>query len=582
MRGCAACFVALFAALTSPSPPVLAQTADAPEAATGFVARPAVQARRFMAATANRHATNAAREILKSGGSAVDAAIAAQLVLGLTEPQSSGLGGGAFILHFNQGTGETRTYDGRETAPAAARADRFTGPDAKPRSYPDAVGSGLSVGVPGVLRVMELAHQRHGKLPWARLFAPAIAIAEAGFPVSPRLASLIARDPLLKRDAASLAYFFDLSAKPLAAGAVLRNPAYARTLKTLAREGAGAFYRGEIARDIVAAVSAHQRPGDMTEADLMRYEAKERVPVCGAYRGKRLCGMGPPSSGGIAVLAILGLLERFDMAALRPDSTQAAHLFAEAGRLAYADRDYYVADPDQVRVPVAGLVDKAYLVARSQAIRVERSIGRAEPGKPPGADTAFAPDATEEMAGTSHLSIVDAQGNAVAMTTTVESAFGSRIMVRGFLLNNQLTDFSWRPAEESGGPAAANAVAGGKRPRSAMAPTLVFGDTGKLEYVLGSPGGPAIINYVAKALVGLIDWKLDLAAAFAQPHYGSRNRATELEKGTTAERLALPLKSLGHEVSVIDFTSGYTGIAVTPDGLMGAVDPRREGIARGQ
>jgi gamma-glutamyltranspeptidase/glutathione hydrolase len=282
------------------------------------------------------------------------------------------------------------------------------------------------------------------------------------------------------------------------------------------------------------------------------------------------------------VLAILGLLERFDMAALRPDAAAAAHLFSEAGRLAYADRDYYVGDPDRVRVPVAGLVDKDYLAARSQAIRAERSMGRAEPGKPPGADTAFAPDATAEVAGTSHLSIVDAQGNAVAMTTTIESAFGSRIMVRGFLLNNQLTDFSWHPSEAGGGPAAANAVAGGKRPRSAMAPTLVFGDAGKLEYVLGSPGGPAIINYVAKALVGLIDWKLDLAAAFAQPHYGSRNRATEVEKGTPAERLVLPLRAFGHEVSVIDFTSGYTGIALTPTGLSGAVDPRREGSARGE
>ena len=581
----AAFFVALLAAQAWPLPAALAQSADAPEAATGFKARPAVSAKRFMAATANRHATNAAHEILRIGGSAVDAAIAAQLVLGLTEPQSSGLGGGAFILHFNRGIGEVRSYDGRETAPAAAGADRFTGPDGKPLSYPDTVGSGLSVGVPGALRVMELAHQRHGRLPWARLFAPAITIAESGFPVSPRLASLIARDPLLKRDAASLAYFFDPSAKPLEAGTVLRNPDYARTLKTLAREGAGAFYRGDIARDIVATVNAHERPGEITEADLARYAAKERMPVCGAYRGKRLCGMGPPSSGGIAVLAILGLLERFDMAALRPDSVAAAHLFAEAGRLAYADRDHYVGDPDRVRVPVAGLVDKAYLAARSQAIRAERSLGRAEPGKPPGADTAFAPDATLEAAGTSHLSIVDAQGNAVAMTTTVESAFGSRIMVRGFLLNNQLTDFSWRPAEENGGPAAANEVAGGKRPRSAMAPTLVFDSEAKdakLEFVLGSPGGPAIINYVARALVGVLDWKLSLTEAFALPHVGSRNRGTDVEKGTAVERLAPALRGMGHQINLIELNSGYTGIALGAGELRGAVDPRREGTARGE
>lgn len=633
---CATLFTALTAATSSA--PSLAQTASAPEAASGFTVRPAVQGKRFMAVTANRHATNAAFEILKAGGSAIDAAIAAQLVLGLTEPQSSGIGGGAFILHFDaradgRNAGRTpapnaershgptpapipaptaerppavRAYDGRETAPAAAQANRFTGADGKLLSYAAAVGSGLSVGVPGTLRVMELAHQQHGKLPWARLFVPAINMAQSGFALSPRLHALLTRDPLLRNDAAALSYFYqpDAAAPPAVAlpaqtgavsasapvqaaalpvGTLLRNPDYAATLRTIAREGAQAFYRGEIARDIAAAVQSHARAGDLSEADLASYAAKERAPICGTYRAERICGMPPPSAGGIAVLAMLGVLEHFDLAALRPDSTQAVHLFSEAGRLAFADRDHYIADPDRVRVPAQGLIDPAYLKARSALIRPERSMGRATHGTPPGVTTAFGADATIEAEGTSHLSIVDAEGNAVAMTTTIESAFGARIMVRGFLLNNQLTDFSWiENGGEAGNPAAANAVDGGKRPRSAMAPTLVFDGTGKLEYILGSPGGPPIINYVAKALVGLIDWNLPLADTFAQPHYGSRNRATEIEKGTRIEALALPLKAMGHEISIGEFTSGYTGIAITPAGLTGAADPRREGTARGE
>jgi gamma-glutamyltranspeptidase/glutathione hydrolase len=600
-----ALFAALFATLvaTLAAGVARAHSVDEPEAASGFKPRPAVQGKRFMAVTANRHATNAAHEILKAGGSAIDAAIAAQLVLGLTEPQSSGIGGGAFILHFAVRSGQVQSYDGREAAPMAAKPDRFFDQDGKLLSYPAAVGSGLSVGVPGTLRALELAHQRHGKLPWARLFEAAINIAESGFPISHRLHSLLLIDPLLRSDPVALEYFYEPAgsglARPRPVGSLLRNPDYAATLRTLAREGADALYKGDIARAIVSAVASHSRPGDLTEADMAQYSAKQRDPICGHYRQRRICSMSAPSSGGIAVLAILGLLERFDMAALRPESMQAVHLFSEAGRLAFADRDHYVADPDSVTVPASGLIDRSYLSTRSALISPYRSMGRATHGTPPGVTAAYGRDATVEAEGTSHLSIVDADGNAVSMTTTIESAFGARIMVRGFLLNNQLTDFSWiEPGGRPGNPAAANAVAGGKRPRSAMAPTFVFApqvarssDTPsatpvrsaeRLAYVLGSPGGPSIINYVARALVCLIDWNMGMADTFAKPHYGSRNRATELEQGSSIEALLAPLKALGHEVNMGAYTSGYTGIAVTPGGLVGAVDPRREGTARGE
>ena len=550
----------------------------APEIATGFADRPLVRAKRFMIVSANAHATRAGYEVLRAGGSAVDAAIAAQLVLNLVEPQSSGIGGGAFLIHFDAAQKALAAYDGRETAPAAARPDRFLGAGGRPIGFGEAINNGKSVGVPGLLRVLELAHAKHGRLPWARLFEPAIALAERGFAISPRLALQIAGDPFLKSNAASRAYFYDVAGQPLAAGTLLRNPALAQVLREVATQGADAFYQGAVAHDLVSAVRTHPRPGDITETDLAGYQAKTRPALCGRYRDHTLCGMPPPSSGAIAVLALLGMLERFDLAALRPDSLAAVHLFAEAGRLAYADRDAYVADPDFVSVPVAGMLDRAYLARRSALIRPDASMGRALPGQPAGA-TARAPDENSELAATSHLSVVDAEGNAVAMTTTIESQFGSRIMVRGFLLNNQMTDFSFSPAEN--GRAVANRVEGGKRPRSSMAPTLVFGTDGKLSLVLGSPGGNAIINYVAKTLVGVLDWKRDIQQAAALPNMGSRNRATELERGSAIARLAAPLRAMGHEVSVGDSTSGVHGIAISPEGLSGGADPRREGLAMG-
>ena len=532
-----------------------------------------------MVAAANPHAARAGVEILRAGGSALDAAIAVQMVLNLVEPQSSGIGGGAFLLHWNAKEKQVAAYDGREAAPAAARPERFLRADGTQMSLPEAISSGRSIGVPGVLRMLELAHTKHGKLPWARLFEPAIRLSEAGFAVSPRLHRLIAADPLLRRLPAARAYFYLADGGALPIGHRLKNPALAAVLRRVAAGGADAFYRGDIARDIVAAAAAHPRPGDLVEEDLAGYRALEREPVCGSYRAHRICGMPPPSSGGIAVLAILGMLEGIPMEAPRPGSIGAVHLFAEAGRLAYADRDHYVGDPAFVTIPVAGLVDPAYLRARAALIRPERSMLRAAPGVPVGAPVSLGTDATIEAGGTSHLSVIDARGNAVAMTTTVESAFGSRVLVHGFLLNNPLTDFSVA-AEESGRPAA-NRVGPGKRPRSAMSPTFVFAPEGGLKMTLGSAGGSAIINYVARVLVDVLEGRQGLQQAIAAPNMGSRNRDTEIERGTALEGTAAALGALGHPVEVTDMVSGTHGIVRTPRGLAGGADPRREGVARG-
>ena len=538
----------------------------------------------YMVAAANPHAARAGIEILRAGGSALDAAIAVQMVLNLVEPQSSGIGGGAFLLYWDPAAKKISTYDGRESAPAAARPDRFLRPDGSPMGIGEAVSSGRSVGVPGVLRMLELAHAKHGRLPWKQLFEPAIRLAEEGFAVSPRLHRLIESDPLLRRYPAARAYFYLPDGGALPIGHRLKNPELAAVLRRIAAEGPDAFYKGDIARDIAAAVTTTKdkvwRPGDMTEADLAAYRAKEREPLCGKYRSYRVCGMPPPSSGGIAVLAILGLLERFPMASMRQGSSGLVHHFAEAGRLAYADREHYVGDPDFVPVPAAGLVDPAYLRERSQLIRPERSMGRAAPGQPAGVPVSFGADATVEIGGTSHFSIVDAAGNAVAMTSSVESAFGSRILVHGFLLNNELTDFSFVP--EEGGRPAANRVEPGKRPRSAMSPTLVFDRKGELYLTLGAAGGPAIINYTARALVGVLDGRLSLQQAFAAPNMGSRNRDTEIEQGSALEGIAAALRALGHPVDAVQMVSGLHGVMRSVRGLTGGADPRREGVALGE
>ena len=552
----------------------------APEGASGWTDKPLVAARRFMVVAAHPLASEAGHAILARGGSAVDAAIAVQLVLGLVEPQSSGLGGGAFMLVHDARARRLRAYDGRETAPAAATPRRFLDIDGRPMAFVDAAVGGLAVGVPGVPALLEQVHRHHGRLPWKTLFEPAIALAEGGFTVSPRLAMQLRREHLDRPRL--LRAFTRENGRLLAAGDTLKNPAYAATLRSMASEGASAFYRGAIARDIVDTVRGDPfNPGDMTLGDLAAYRVVEREPVCGRYRDHRVCGMPLPSSGGPTTLQMLAMLERFDLSSLAPQSMFAAHFIAEAGRLAYADRAAYMADPAFV-APPAGLLSRAYLDERAQSIRTNASIGRALPGNPSRERLAAWPvSGTHDAPSTSHVSIVDAQGNAVALTTSLERAFGSRLMSRGgFLLNNQLTDFSFAPNED--GKPVANRVESRKRPRSSMAPTIVYDARGRVAIVTGSPGGSAIINYVVKNLVAIIDWKLDPQAAAALPNVGSRNGPTELEPGTAAQALSSKLRALGHDVRVIEQVSGVHTIVRMDGGWQGGADPRREGVARGE
>lgn len=563
------------------------QTLLAPEAASGWTDKQGWQGRDFMVAAANPLAVDAGYQIIKAGGSAVDAAIAVQLVLTLVEPQSSGIGGGSLLLVWDGK--RVSAVDGRETAPAAA-TDQLFMRDGKPMAFYDGVVGGRSVGVPGTVRALALAHQRYGKLPWATLFEPAITLAEQGFIISPRLASLLQKDPYLAKDPDARAYFYLPDGSPRAAGSRLSNPALAGVLQTLAREGADAFYRGPLAEAMVAKVHQHPtNPGVLAAADLASYSAKLRDGLCFYYRQSEVCGFPTPSSGTIALGQIFGMLESRDMAALKPvptadgrlaASSEAIHLYSEAARLAFADRNQYVADGDFVGVPVQGLLDKGYLAERGKLIGT-RSMGIAQPGTPPLA-LARGKDATPELPSTSHVSIVDKAGMAVSMTSSIEDGFGSRLMVNGYLLNNQLTDFSFTSVDAAGLPVA-NRVEPGKRPRSSMSPLLVFDkQTGELEMSLGSPGGSAIINYVGKTLLGTQDWGLNLQQAINLPNFGSRNGPTELEQGRTPQAVIEGLKARGHEVLLNEQTSGLQGVERNAAGWFGAADPRREGVARGE
>ncbi len=554
----------------------------APEGPSGFTPKQPAAGARFMAVAAHPLATDAGFEILKRGGTAVDAAVAMQLVLGLVEPQSSGIGGGGFILAYAAAERRVRAYDGRETAPAAARPERFLGLYGRPMGFMDAVLSGRAVGVPGTLAVLELAHRNHGRVAWSELVRPAIELADRGFPLGPRLHMLLAEDRFLRRDPFAARYFYALDGRPKPIGTLLRNPEYAAVLREVAAGGVPAFYRGATARDVAAAVQKHPvEPGNLAAADLERYAAKEREPVCGAFRAYRVCGMPPPSAGGIAVVQLLGILERLPPTDYLREPVRAVHLFAEAGRLAYADRDRYVADPDFVDVPVAGLLASGYLAERAALVASDRSLGRAPAGRPHGATGAERRNGVAlELAATTHFSVIDAEGNAVAMTSSIESAFGNRRFVRGFLLNNQLTDFSFRPDED--GTFVANRVEGAKRPRSSMSPTMVFDADGRLVLVAGSPGGHAIVNYVARVLLASLDWGMTLQDALDAPNFGSRNGPTEIEGDTPAEKLAAGLRALGHEVRIQAMTSGVHAIQRVGEQWIGAADPRRDGNARGE
>jgi len=517
--------------------------------------------------------------MLRRGGSSVDAAIAAQMVLSLVEPESSGIGGGAFLLVWDRKTKKITSFDGRETAPAFARPGMFLDDKGTLRDHEDAIPGGLSVGVPGVVAMLEMAHRKYGRLPWAELFRPAIRLAEAGVPVGPKLARTL-RDNLQLANMPDLrAHYFKPDGRPLAEGEILKNPALAKTLRAIARDGARVFYRGPIARAIVAKVRrAPRNPGGMTLADLAAYRPVERIPVCGSYRAYRICSMGPPSSGGTAVVQILAMLERFPSAELILNTSSGVHLFSQASRLAFADRAAYLGDPGFVPVPVAGLLDRSYLAARSALIDAAHDMGTAQPGHL--SDGKARHQRLHENGGTSHMSIVDDTGQVVSMTTTVESVFGSQLMAGGFVLNNQLTDFSFDPNRD--GLPAANAPAPGKRPLSSMAPTIAFDSAGEFQIALGSPGGSAIISYVASTLVGMIDGGLKPEAAVRLPHTIERNGPLMLEKSPELDALAPQLAVLGYDVRPASSeNSGLHVVATASGGYLGAADPRRDGVAMG-
>lgn len=568
------CFLAL-------SPALLAQEVREPEAATGLTEKTSKSATGFMVVAANPYASQAGYNILEKGGSAIDAAIAVQMVLTLVEPQSSGIGGGAFLLHWQKENKKLTSFDGRETAPNKAMSDLFLQENGKPISWIDAVVGGRSVGVPGVLAALFDAHQKYGKLPWKTLFDDAIHLADKGFIVSPRLAKLVSIkfNPGIYKLPAINHYFFP-NGKAIVAGDKLINKPLARVFKAIAENGITPFYDGWIAKKIVDAVQHSEiAPGLLTLQDMRNYRSKERNAVCGDYRQYQVCGMAPPSSGGIAVIQMLSILANFDMSTQAFDDINTLHLFTQSSRLAFADREKYIADPDFVEVPIEGLIEQQYLTERSKLVHLNNDMGLAQAGKPRDAKNQ-ANDMAYELPSTSHFSIVDTQGNAVSMTTSIEMGFGSAVMVEGFILNNQLTDFSLLPKKNN--QLIANRVEAGKRPRSSMAPMMVFNHDGSLKLVVGSPGGSRIINYVAKAILGVLDWQLSPQQATNLPNVTNRNKVTTLEKGTSVTALKDELEKKGHKVVIRDLNSGVHMIEVSSGVLIGGADPRREGVVLGK
>ncbi len=572
-----------------------------PEGGSGWTDKPGWATEKFAVASANPLSTDAGYQVLKAGGSALDAAIAVQLVLGLVEPQSSGIGGGAFLLHS---TGrEVTAWDGRETAPAAADEKLFLNADGKPMAFYDGVVGGRSVGVPGAVRMLEQAHKAHGRLPWAELFKPAILLAEQGFRVSPRLNTLLKNEQHLKKDPVAAAFFYDTAGNPWPVGHVLKNPEFAAVLKGIAARGASALLEGPVAQAIVDKVTKHPtNPGKMTLADLAGYQPKRRAPLCFDYpvaqsaKTYEVCGFPPPSSGAIAVGQILGILARTPAAQMKlgVDGLPTAdwlHYYTDASRLAFADRGQYVADPDFVQPPSGNwmsLLAPAYLQSRAALIGAQ-SMKLAQPGNPGAVKTSYAPMPDQPEYGTSHISIVDGYGNALAMTTTIEDQFGARQMVKGFLLNNELTDFSFAPTDAQGQPIA-NRVQPGKRPRSSMSPTLVFekaadGTRGPLVMSAGSPGGALIIHYTAKTLYGVLNWGLTPQQAINLPNFGSTNGPSVLEEKIFPPTTVEALRTRGAEVREMNMTSGLQALTRTEvhgkNLWMGGADPRREGVVMG-
>ncbi|MEA2120139.1 gamma-glutamyltransferase [Halovibrio sp. HP20-50] len=564
-----------------------------PESESGYEEKPGWEAESFAVAAANPLATDAGYQVLKAGGNAIDATVAVQMVLNLVEPQSSGIGGGAFLMHYDGSN--VRAYDGRETAPQSVNGELFLA-DGEPLAFNEAVVSGLSVGVPGTLRMLEKAHAEHGELSWDALFTPAITLAEEGFAVSNRLHTSLANDEYLRQDSLASQLYYDAEGEPVAVGETLKNPALADIFRRVAAQGSAALYEGDVAEDIAERVQNHpERPGELTLEDINSYEALEREPLCTPWQQWEVCGFPPPSSGHLTVMQILGLLDQQPLLEAPLDdgapSSGWLHQFLEASRLAFADRGRYIADPDFVEAPGgdwSSMLAPSYLQKRSELIEKMSMGDSAEPGNPGELAVSWASQPEQPEYGTSHISIIDADGNAVAMTTTIEQGFGSRIMsdggtglAGGFLLNNELTDFSFEP--EIDGEPVANRVEAGKRPRSSMSPTLVFDqETGELVASLGSPGGAAIIHYTARTLVALRDWGLNAQEALSLPHAITLGGDVFVEEGRFPEETLEGLRERGHTVSERELTSGLQAIRRLEDGsLFGGADPRREGVVMG-
>ena len=567
---------------------------EQPEIATGYMEKPGWATTEFAVAAANPLATDAGYQIIKAGGSAVDAAIAVQLVLTLVEPQSSGIGGGAFLLAWD---GERiHAYNGRETAPSAADENLFLDKNGEPLAHRDAVRSGLSVGVPGTVALLKQAHDQHGVLPWQELFRPAVTLSEEGFNISYRLHELLDSDDALLQDIIARNFYYDEDGNALPVGHLLKNPALANILRDIAENGLSAFYEGSVAENIVERVRTHPKPGLISTEDIEAYQYLDlrTEAMCNEWKQYEICGFPPPSSGHLAMMQILGIMEHLTSPEhALADSIPSAewlHLFMEASKLAFADRNQYVGDPLFVDPPGEdwqSMLRSGYLEERAALIGVE-SMGTAEPGNPSEMEPAFGVQIQQPESGTSHISIVDKNGNAVSMTTTIESGFGSRIMsdggtglAGGFLLNNELTDFSFNPNDENGNPIA-NRVEPGKRPRSSMSPTLIFEkDSGDFIATVGSPGGAAIIHYTAKAIIGMLDWQLNAQEAIDLPNFANFNGPAVLEADRFPVSVIEALENMGHEVDVRPMTSGIQAIQVTEDGYFGGADPRREGIVMG-